>query len=113
MTHMSRLLLYAALVAVVVAAPVRGAEPDGAKIYKEKCAFCHGKEGTPLPALAKQGVRDFNDPEWAKSTDLEKVRKVVDEGTKGTLMRSFAKELSAEEIGVVSEFVLAMSKAEK
>lgn len=111
MTYTSRFVVCcAALAASVLAASARAEEPDGARIYKEKCAFCHGKQGTPMPALAKQGVRDFNDPKWVESTSVEKVAQVVEEGVKGTLMRAFAKELSAQEITAVSAFVHAIPK---
>ena len=108
-----RALGLAVVAGVLLAPAVRAEEPDAAKIFKTQCAFCHGKQGTPLPALAKQGVRDFADPEWQKSTSDEELQTVIKEGTKGTLMRGFEKQLSAEEIDALVAYVRQIGKTKK
>jgi mono/diheme cytochrome c family protein len=108
----SSMRAFAILLTLLFAGSASAADPDGAEVYKAKCRFCHGKEGTPSAAMAKQGVRDFRDPEWAKANTEEKVREAIEVGTKGTLMRSFEKELSPEEIEAVAKFVLSLGKPE-
>ena len=61
-------------------------------------AGCGGKDGEPKPSFAKKGVQNHKDPEWQKSMTDEAIRKAIVEGSKGTLMRSYEKELSAEQI---------------
>jgi mono/diheme cytochrome c family protein len=80
----------------LAAAPLAAEEP--AKIFARSCAPCHGKEGKPSAVFAQQGVRDFTVPAWQKATSDAQVEKMIREGKKGTMMASFASQLSAEEI---------------
>jgi mono/diheme cytochrome c family protein len=84
--------------ASLFAAPAGAAEPDAAKIYAKTCALCHGPEGAPNETFSKMGVRSFKDPEWQKATGDAQLEKSIREGKKGTLMASFEKQFSAEEI---------------
>lgn len=88
----------AVLAAVALASPTLAAEPDAAKIFAKSCALCHGPEGQPTEAFAKLGVRSFKDPQWQKATPDAQLDKSIREGKKGTLMASFDKQLSADEI---------------
>lgn len=88
----------ALLVAAALAAPAGAAEPDAPKIFAKSCALCHGPEGQPTEAFAKLGVRSFKDKEWQKATSDAQLDKSIREGKKGTLMASFEKQLSADEI---------------
>jgi mono/diheme cytochrome c family protein len=86
------------LAVTFLAAPARAAEPDAAKIYAKTCALCHGPEGQPNETFAKMGVRSFKDPEWQKATVDAQLEKSIREGKKGTLMASFEKQFTPEEI---------------
>ena len=86
------------LVALAFAAPPRAPEPDAAKIFSKTCALCHGPEGQPNESFAKLGVRSFKDKEWQKATPDAQIEKSIREGKKGTLMASFEKQFSPEEI---------------
>jgi mono/diheme cytochrome c family protein len=98
----SRTILAASTVIVVaLARPALAAEPDAAKIFAKSCALCHGPEGQPTDAFAKLGVRSFKDPEWQKATPDAQLDKSIREGKKGTLMASFEKQLSADEINAL------------
>ena len=66
------------LAVTFLAAPARAAEPN--------------------ETFAKMGVRSFKDPEWQKATAEDQLEKSIREGKKGTLMASFEKQFSAEEI---------------
>jgi mono/diheme cytochrome c family protein len=96
----ARRALVALSLAVVFhsAASLRAAEPDTAKIFARSCALCHGPEGQPNEQFAKLGVRSFKDKEWQKATTDAQIDKSIREGKKGTLMASFEKQLTAEEI---------------
>jgi cytochrome c oxidase cbb3-type subunit 3 len=79
-------------------------------IYKKKCVACHGATGAPAPPFAKRGVRDLSDPAWQKGASDDEIRKVITEGSEGTLMRSFKKELSKEEIASLVTFVRTLKR---
>jgi mono/diheme cytochrome c family protein len=86
------------LTAFAIAAPLRAADPDAAKIFAKTCALCHGPEGQPAESFAKLGVRSFKDKEWQKAATDVQIDKSIREGKKGTLMASFEKQFTAEEI---------------
>lgn len=93
----SRILALAA-VSLALASPAATRAEDAAKIYGKTCALCHGPEGKPNETFAKMGVRSFKDQEWQKATSDAQIEKSIREGKKGTLMASFEKQLSADEI---------------
>jgi mono/diheme cytochrome c family protein len=86
------------LTALAIAAPSSAANPDAAKTFAKTCALCHGPEGQPAESFAKLGVRSFKDKEWQKAATDAQIDKSIREGKKGTLMASFEKQLSADEI---------------
>ena len=89
----------------LAAAPVAGAEADGAAVYKDKCITCHGKAGTPPAPFAKRGVKDLSSAEWQQSQSDEQIRESIAKGTEETLMRAFEKELEPEQIDALVAFV--------
>ncbi len=95
------------LTMLVSAAPA-SAEEDGAALYRSKCSLCHGKDGQPKPSFAKKGVRNHRDPEWQKKTTDEQIRKAILEGRKGTLMRSYEKELTPEQIDALIKHIRSL-----
>ena len=99
------------LAATFLAAPAHAADPDAAKIYAKTCALCHGPEGQPNEAFAKMGVRSFKDPEWQKATPDAQLEKAIREGKKGTLMASFEKQFTAEEIKALVAHVRKLGAA--
>ena len=101
--------LVTAVVAVALVAPPAAAA-DAATVYKKKCAPCHGKEGEPNKVFAKQGVRSFKDPDWQKATDDAAVEKSIREGKKGTMMASFDKQLTDEEVTALVAFIRDLGK---
>jgi mono/diheme cytochrome c family protein len=88
----------AALVVAVLLAPAPAAAEDPAKIFARSCAPCHGQDGTPNAMFTKQGVRNFKDAAWQKAATDAQIEKTIREGKKGTMMASFEKQFSAEEI---------------
>jgi len=100
----------AALVAVAFVIPPPASAADTATIFKKKCAPCHGKEGEPNKVFAKQGVRSFKDAEWQKAADDAQIEKSIREGKKGTMMASFEKQLSDEEITALVAYIRDLGK---
>ena len=110
-----RLALMAAPVVAVVVAAALGAPPaavaaDAAAIFKKKCATCHGKQGEPNKVFAKQGVRSFKDAEWQEATKDAQLEESIRKGKKGTMMASFEKQLSDEEITALVAYIRTLGK---
>ena len=101
----------AALFGALVLAPVPAAAEDAAKIFAKSCSPCHGKEGEPSAVFAKQGVRSFKDQAWQKATPDAQIEKSIREGKKGTMMASFEKQFSAEEIKGLVAYVRKLGTA--
>ncbi len=108
---MRRSCLATALAAALFAAPGIAAPPDAAKIYAKTCALCHGEAGQPNETFAKIGVRSFKDQEWRKATTDAQIDKSIRDGKKGTLMASFERQLSAEEIRALVAYVRKLGGA--
>jgi len=101
----------AAVLVVPLVAPTPAAAEDPAKIFAQSCAPCHGKEGAPNAVFAKQGVRSFKDQAWQKDTTDAQIEKSIREGKKGTMMASFDKQFSAEEMKGLVAYVRKLGKA--
>ena len=104
------LAFLAVLVVALVALPAPAAAEDAAKIFARSCAPCHGKAGEPSAVFAKQGVRSFTDAAWQKTATDAQIEKSIREGRKGTMMASFAKQFSPEEIKGLVGYVRALGK---
>jgi mono/diheme cytochrome c family protein len=105
------LAFLAVLVVALVALPAPAAAEDAAKIFARSCAPCHGKAGEPSAVFAKQGVRSFKDAAWQKAATDAQIEKSIREGKKGTMMASFEKQFSAEEIKALAAYVRKLGTA--
>jgi mono/diheme cytochrome c family protein len=99
-----------ALSLAVAFAPAPAPAADAPKTFARSCAPCHGKEGEPNAVFAKQGVRSFKDQAWQKAATDAQIEKSIREGKKGTMMASFEKQLSAEEIKALVAHIRALGK---
>ncbi len=88
----------AALAVALACVPAPAAAEDAAKIFARSCSPCHGKDGQPTAVFAKQGVRNFTDQAWQKATPDAQIEQTIREGKKGTMMASFEKQLSPQDI---------------
>ncbi|HEY0591296.1 MAG TPA: cytochrome c [Thermoanaerobaculia bacterium] len=80
-----------------------GSAPDGAALYKAKCAACHSLDGTgSSPMGKKMGLRDLGSTDVQKMTDAELTKVVTDGKAK---MPPFKGKLSDEEIAAVVKHV--------
>jgi mono/diheme cytochrome c family protein len=99
-----------ALLIAAALAPSPAAAADAPTVFARSCAPCHGKEGEPNAVFAKQGVRSFKDQAWQKAATDAQIEKSIREGKKGTMMASFEKQLSAEEIKALVAHIRALGK---
>ena len=99
-----------AFAVAVLAVPAPASAADAAQVFKKKCAACHGQDGQPTKVFAKQGVRSFKDADWQKATDDAQIETSIREGKKGTMMASFQKQLSDEEITALVAYIRELGK---
>lgn len=93
---------------VLVAACSGGAADtrDGARLFAEKCAMCHGPEGKPTADLvARINVRDLTAPEFRARVTPALVEHQVGTGSQNKLMPSFAGLLDDAQIRAVAAYV--------
>ena len=118
---MKRLVGTAGVFAVLLfAAPATGS--DGAAIYRERCAVCHGVNGRgdgPAAGLLAPRPRDFTRGRYKfRSTPSGTLPALADivgttsRGLRGTSMPGFADLLTPEAIDAVARYVLAFAPSE-
>jgi len=100
----------AVLAVAFVAFPAPAPAADAAKTFATSCAPCHGKQGEPNAVFAKQGVRSFKDAAWQKAATDAQIEKSIREGKQGTMMASFDKALSDEEIKALVAHIRQLGK---
>ena len=104
---MNRITL-ALIIALLIAFPVLAAGPDGAAVYKSKCAMCHGPDGagqTPMGKTLK--LRDLRSAEVQKMSDAD-MTKVISDG-KGKMPPNKGK-IGDAEIKALVAFIRTLKK---
>ena len=103
-----RVSIVFALLALVVTPLLADGTPDGAAIFKAKCAMCHGPDGTGQTAMGKSlKIRSFASAEVQKQTDAELIN-IVTNG-KGKML-AYKGKLTAEEIKTVVGHIRSLKK---
>ena len=100
----------AVLATALFALPAPAAAEDAAKIFARSCSPCHGKDGQPNAVFAKQGVRNFTDQAWQKATPDAQIEKTIREGKQGTMMASFEKQLSPQDVKGLVAYIRQLGK---
>jgi mono/diheme cytochrome c family protein len=95
------------------AAPPAGGngQPDGAAIFKQRCATCHGTEAQGIEAI---GTPNFTDPAVLGSLTDDQVAGIIRNGkagTKGMNMPAWAGKLTAVQIAAVTAYLRSVSSA--
>jgi len=106
---MKKLIAVAAL-GILIAAPaaMAGGGPDGAAIYKSKCAMCHGPDGAGQTPMGKNlKLRDLRSAEVQKQTDAELVKWIADGKGK---MPAYKGKLTPAEIDALVGFIRTLKK---
>jgi mono/diheme cytochrome c family protein len=91
------------MAAFALAAALTAADPDGAKLYKDKCVGCHGADGsgqTPMGKAQKAG--DLRSPAVQGQTDAQLGATVAKGKNK---MQPFGNKMSAQEIAAVIAYI--------
>lgn len=103
----TRLVSTLAAVVLVVVLPVFAAGPDGAALYKAKCALCHGADGSGQTPVGKSmKIPDLRSAEVKKQTDIE-LTKVIS-GGKGK-MPAYGQKLTTAEIGSIIAYIRTLN----
>lgn len=85
-----------------------GGGPDGAAIYKAKCAMCHGPDGAGQTTMGKNlKLRDLRSAEVQKQTDAELVKWIADGKGK---MPAYKGKLTPAEIDALVAFMRTLKK---
>ena len=101
-------LAIAALLAVAIGTPAEAAASDGARVYAERCAVCHGDDGRgdgPAAAALVPKPRNLRDAAYWKDRTPAAVVAVIHDGKPGTMMMGFRDVLSDAEIAAVADYV--------
>jgi len=84
------------------------AAPDGASLFKSKCAMCHGPDGSGKTAIGKSmNVKNLSLPDVQKQTDAQLSAVVVNGKNK---MPGYKGKLSADEIREIVRHVRTFRK---
>ena len=104
MRHLLLLLLLSP--ALSLAAERQALRPD--LLYHNYCSVCHGDKGdgqSHASSSLQPPPRDFTSPESASELTRERMIQSVTHGVPGTAMAGWGKQLSAEEIAAVVDYV--------
>jgi cytochrome c6 len=103
------LVLALTLVVLSLALPAMAdAGPDGAALYKGKCAMCHGADGKGQTSMGKSmKLRDLGSPEVQKQTDAELI--AITANGKGK-MPAYKSKMSEADIKAVIVAIRDMAK---
>lgn len=104
----TRSLVFLATLALFLALPAMAAGPDGAALYKTKCATCHAADGSgDTPAGKSMKVRDLRSADVQKQTDVELTKVIA--GGKGK-MPPYGKSLSTADIEALIAHIRTLKK---
>ena len=82
---------------------------DGAALFGQKCALCHGKDGKGLAQWRAKGQPDFTDAHFQSSVTDQEISDVIHNG-KGKFMPAFKGKLTDEQITALVAQVRAFGK---
>jgi mono/diheme cytochrome c family protein len=81
---------------------IAGGRADGAAIFAEVCARCHGPVGVPLPTeVARLGVKPLTSDHVQRELTNADIRKQILDGSDNKQMPSFAGALSDAQIEAI------------
>jgi len=90
---------------------IAGGKADGAKIFAEACAKCHGSDGAPSASMKRSlKVRDLTDPALQKRLTDAQIRKQIANGSSNRLMPAFGDNLNKEQMDAIVKFVRTLKR---
>ena len=111
---MSRWLLLVALVGATAGCrrEIAGGRADGAAIYSEVCARCHGPSGVPDPAnIARLGVKPLTSEHVQRQLSDADIRHQILRGSENKQMPSFDGALSDDQVDAIVSHVRSLRRA--
>jgi mono/diheme cytochrome c family protein len=97
-----------ALLILIVTPLLADATPDGAAIFKAKCAMCHGPDGTGQTPMGKSlKIRNLASADVQKQTDAELTNIITNGKNK---MLAYKGKLTAEEIKTLVGHIRSLKK---
>ena len=82
---------------------------DGAAIYAEKCAKCHGADGKGVEKFKKQGVKDLTTDAWQKANTDVKITAAINNG-KGEFMPAWKGKVKPAEVKALVKHIRSLKK---
>lgn len=90
---------------------IAGGRADGAAIFAEVCARCHGPEGNPDPAnVARLGVKPLTSEHVQRQLTDDDIRRQILRGSENKQMPSFAGALSDAQVEAVIQHVRTLGR---
>lgn len=84
---------------------------DGAAIFSEACARCHGPQGIPDPTnVARIGVKPLNSPHVQSQLTDDDIRQQILRGSRNKQMPAFAGAFSDEQVRAIIAHVRTLSR---
>ncbi len=108
MTKRSIVIILALSILIVVPNALAGGGPDGATIYKSKCAMCHGPDGAGQTTMGKNlKLRNLGSAEVQGQTDAQLTKWISDGKGK---MPAYKAKLTPAEIDALVGFIRSLKK---
>ena len=99
-----------ALLAALAAPGCSAGEAPGERVWRRKCAACHGPDGAGRTRFAEgRPYADLTDGKWKHAPDRESLRRLVAEGDPASPMPPFTGTLTPEEIDAIVDWTLALA----
>jgi cbb3-type cytochrome c oxidase subunit III len=95
---------------IFASAPQAAPASDGAALFQQNCAMCHGNDGKGFAAIK---TPDFTDPKWQASMTDKEIAEVIKNGKKGTPMPAFGGKLKQEDIQTLVRYIRAFDSSKK
>jgi cbb3-type cytochrome c oxidase subunit III len=87
------------------ASPPVASQSEGATIFRNNCARCHGPDGRGLAGL---GTPNFTDPKLQATLTDEQIRSTIRNGKPGTIMPAWRGTLSDQQIESVATYARSL-----
>jgi mono/diheme cytochrome c family protein len=84
------------------------AQADGAAIFKQKCASCHGPDGKGIGSIK---TPDFSNPGVQAGLTDQQITDTIEHGKPGTMMPAWSGKLSDSDVDAVRGFLRSLSAA--
>ncbi len=111
----SRWVFVGAVLSLACAPAIAADAPDAGKIWKDKCASCHGATGKGDTKMGgKMKIADMTSAEWQKKYDDAAIKKAILEGVTredGDVKKKMKayKDFKPEEVDALLAFIRAMA----